>query len=145
MTDAPTSYFRYEEVRYGTGYTDQSGEYVSTGSYVKLQLREYQVLKHTPRGVRIDDYRLGGRFISRDWNKQWACPTVEEARLSFIARKKRQMLILRARLQQAEEAMALAEHGYASSGDLHYRDRERLPTEVPWFQHHRPAWARGTA
>ena len=84
----PTSYFRFEEVRYGTGYTDESGEYVSTGSYVKIQLREYRVIKRTPKGVRIDDYSgEHGRFISDEWTKQWACPTVEAARASFIARK----------------------------------------------------------
>lgn len=146
-----TSYFRYEEVLIGDGYTDVSGEYVSTGSHVRLQLREFQVLKHTPKGVRIDDYEtratatgsVRGRFISRDWNKQWASPTVEGARLSFIARKKRQARILEAQLRQAQEAMRLAEEGFKSSGDLHLRVRELLPTEVGWLVP-RPAWARGS-
>lgn len=145
----PTSYFRYEEVLRGTGYTDQSGEYVSTGSYVELQLREFKVLKETPCGVRIDDYMRSsqphGRFISRDWNKQWASPTVEEARQSFIARKRRQARILEARLRQAQEAMKLAEDGFASSGDRHYRDRKPLPTSVGWLLGHKPDWAREAA
>lgn len=144
MTEV-TSYFRYEEVRRGTGYTDEGGEYVSTGSYVELQLREFRVIKQTPCGVRIDDWRSPhGRFISRDWNKQWACPTVELARQSFIARKRRQAGILEAQLRQAKEAMQLAQDGHASSGDRHYRDRKALPTEVQWFEGSRPAWARGS-
>lgn len=145
MTDAPTSYFRFEEVRYGTGYTDQWGEYVSTGSYVKLQLQEYRVIKQTPKGVRIDDYRRSlcphGRFISREWHKQWACPTVEEARLSFIARKKRQISIYQSRLRQAKKALELAEQGFASEGDELYANRELLPKEVPWMEGHRPPWS----
>jgi len=130
MADAPTSYFRYDEVLIGEGYTDQCGEYVRTGSRVKLQLHEYRVLKETPRGVRIDDYSDGGRFISRDWHKQWACPTVEEARQSYIARKRRQVRILEARLATAREAMGLAELGHC-------------PTEVGWLVP-RPPWARGS-
>ena len=131
MAEEPTSYFRYEEVRYGTGYTDVHGEYVSTGSYVELQLREFRVIRRTPCGVRIDDYRSEhGRFISREWNKQWACPTVEEARLSFIARKERQIRILRAQLKQAKEALGKAAAGHC-------------PTEVGWLVP-RPPWARGS-
>lgn len=147
MTE-PTSYFRFEEVRHGTGYTDVCGEYVSTSSYVRLQLREYQVIRRTPKGVRINDYSGSehGRFISSEWNKQWACPTVEEARQSFIARKRRQALILEARLRQARTAMQLAEDGFASEGDRLYSKREPLPTEVPWIEGHRPPWSqRATA
>ncbi len=143
-TELPTSYFRYEEVLVGEGYTDQWGEYVHTGSHVRLQLREYKVLKHTPKGARIDDYTPGGRFVSREWNKQWACPTVEEARLSFIARKRRQARILEARLRQAQVAMELAEQRLASSGDKYLRDRKPLPTSVGWLGP-RPSWARETA
>lgn len=151
MADAPTSYFRYSEVLRGTGYTDQWGEYVSTGSYVALQLQEFQVIKHTPKGVRIQDYHYRGgtletgRLICHDWNKKWACPTVEEARLSFIARKKRQARIYEARLRQAKEALQLAEDGFASTGDVHYRDRKPLPRSVPWALGSKPAWARETA
>lgn len=143
----PTSYFRFEEVLCGTGYTDVCGEYVSTGSYVRLQLREYQVIRRTPKGVRIDDYRGSehGRFISSEWNKQWACPTVEEARRSFIARKRRQARILEARLRQARAAMQLAEEGLASEGDRHYRSREPLPKEVPWLEGSRPPWSTRSA
>ncbi len=131
MTDeTPTSYFRYTEILVGEGYTDQWGEYVSTGSHVKLQLREFQVIKVTPRGARIDDYSQGGRFISRDWNKQWASPTIEQARQSFIARKKRQMRILEKQLQRAKEAMHKATMG-------------NLPSEVGWLIPC-PSWARGT-
>jgi len=141
--ETPTSYFRYEELRVGEGYTDQSGEYVVTGSSVRLQLREFRVVKETPCGVRIDDYSQGGRFISREWNKQWASPTVEGARLSFIARKRRQARILEARLRQAQEAMGLAEDGYRTSSDRLLRNREPIPKEVGWLVP-KPAWARGS-
>lgn len=115
-----SSYFRYEEALVGEG------------SRVELQLCEFQVVRQTPRGVRINDYTGRSRFISRDWNKQWACPTVEEARQSFMARKRRQVLILKARLARAEEAL-----GKASFGEL--------PDRVGWLPMlTRPDWARGT-
>jgi hypothetical protein len=139
-----SSYFRFEEVRHGTGYTDEWGEYVSTGSYVRLQLREFKVIKETPQGVRINAYdwrEPNGKLILRTWNKQWACPTVEEARLSFIARKRRQMQIYEARLRTAKTAMELAEKGFKSEGDRLYSRREPLPTEVPWIVGHRPPWS----
>lgn len=133
MTECPTSYFRYDEVLVGEGYIDELGEYVSTGSHVKLQLHEYEVIKQTPTGVRLNDYGRSehGRLVSRNWNKQWACPTVEEARQSFMARKKRQIRILEARLKTAREAHSLALFG-------------SLPDSVGWLAGCKPEWARGS-
>jgi hypothetical protein len=139
--ETPTSYFRFYETCVETGYTDWDGDFVSTGSYVKLDLQEFEVIKNTPKGVRINDYSQTGRFISREWNKQWASPTVEETRLSFIARKKRQACILEAQLRQAYAAMELAEQGFVSKGDESHRNSELLPKEVPWLLGHRPDWS----
>lgn len=78
---------------------------------VEIQVGAYEVLKHTPTGTRINDYRSRasgkGRLISRNWHKQWACPSIDEAIKSFVARKERQIRIYKARIATAEEALQL--------------------------------------
>jgi hypothetical protein len=92
------AYYRLEEV-----------QYYAAG--VEVQVGTYEVLKHTPTGARINDYRSRahgkGRLISRNWNKQWACPTIDEAIKSFVARKTRQILIYEARIRTAKEALQI--------------------------------------
>ena len=128
---APTSYFRYEESRISLG-CDEWGEPIPGYGGVRLYLREFEVIKVTPTGVRLNDYSNNpqGRLVSRNWSKQWACPTVEEARQSFIARKRRQLRILESKMQQAKDALAQARGGSA-------------PHEVGWMCP-KPVWARGT-
>lgn len=92
------AYYRLEEVCYTSGR-------------VEIQVHAFKVLKHTPTGARIDDYRYRasgkGRLISRNWRKQWACPAIDEAIKSFVARKERQIRIYKARIATAEEALQL--------------------------------------
>lgn len=92
------AYYRLEEVSYSSCGVD-------------IQVHAFKVLKHTPTGARIDDYRYRasgkGRLISRNWRKQWACPTIDEAIKSFVARKTRQILIYEARIRAAKEALQL--------------------------------------
>lgn len=89
------AYYRLEEVRYSSSTT--------------LQVHTFEVLSRTPTGVRVNDYRSRasgkGRLISRSWHKQWACPTIDEAIKSFVARKTRQIDIYKARIAAAEEAL----------------------------------------
>lgn len=73
-----------------------------------VNLNSYQVTKETPKGVWLE----GRRFVLRGARKRFACPTVEEAAESFVARKRRQINILRAQLRHAEAALATAESGF---------------------------------
>ena len=70
---------------------------------VYVSVHEYRVVKVTPHGVRLDN----GRFVLRDARKRFACPTIEEAVESFMARKSRQMGILHRQIEQIEEAIAM--------------------------------------
>lgn len=67
-----------------------------------LYLDKYLVLKHTPCGVWIEDYPGHKKFVRKDAKKQWACDTIEKALESFYARKRRQIQILKDKLQKAE-------------------------------------------
>lgn len=92
----------------------------------KLKIEEYRVLRYTPKGYWITiypkrmalcdglDYTDGeytGRtkWVSSDAKKRFAYPTVTGAYDNFIARKKRQMKILRVNLHRAETYLKQAE------------------------------------
>ena len=72
----------------------------------RLEMWWYNVSKRTLKGA-----WLGGRFVLLSAHKKWACNTEQEALESFIARKKRQIKILSAQLQQARDDLHLTEQG----------------------------------
>lgn len=88
-------YYRYQE----TYWSDHQ---------VSLTLHEYEVVKETPCGVKIELWTYGReRFINKYSKKKFACATKEEALISYHARKKRQVQILKAQLRRAEAALSL--------------------------------------
>lgn len=99
-------WYRYEEVQYA-GHVDESGWSSSPGQML-VHLREFEVLKHTPKGVWLRTYSGDKRFAFNAAHKRYACPSKELAKESFIARKKRQAAIYLARAAQAKRALALA-------------------------------------
>lgn len=101
-------WYRYEDVRYAPP-VDEFDNPMGV-SRVELRLWQFPVRKATPKGVWLDNVGAGqgGRFVLRDGHKRFACPTLEEARVSYIARKNRQILILQAALRRAEQGRELA-------------------------------------
>jgi hypothetical protein len=69
----------------------------------------FPVLTHTPKGVWLGLLGGGRRWVRNDARRRFACPTIELARESFIARKKRQAGIYDARASYAREAIAKIE------------------------------------
>lgn len=106
----PDLLYRYEDVAYAAPF-DDTGRLPGT---VKVELRTYQVIRRTPHGAWIslgpmnamDDIRGTERFIRTDARRRFACPTLDEARESFIARKRRQMAIHQAVVERARWAIA---------------------------------------
>jgi hypothetical protein len=96
-------WYRYEDVRYAPPL-DEWDEPVGQ-SRLEVVLHRYRVKHHTPTGVRL----TCGKFVSRVTHKRYACPTLEEAKESFVARKKKQIAIYEARIYQAKEALKLIE------------------------------------
>lgn len=99
----PEYWFRYDDVRYSV-MNDDYGDSFST--HMKIELRKYPVIKHTATGVWLVG-SLGKRFVKRECRKRYAAPTLALAKESFIARKKKQAAIYRARAEQAERAIRL--------------------------------------
>lgn len=89
-------YYRYEAMNWESG--------------VHVYLQKLPVVKETPCGVWVEQYGGGTRFVLKAARKRFACPTQEEALTSFKARKRRQIGILRAQLERAEEALDKAEN-----------------------------------
>lgn len=81
------------------------------GDNIIISLEEFKVVKHTPCGVQLDLYGSGEdlKFVLNDSHKQWACPTIEKAKVSFKRRKQVQINILEVKLKSAELALAIAE------------------------------------
>lgn len=72
--------------------------------YVHVYVYKFDVLKITPKGVWINDYGRR-RFVLNSARKKYACPTFEEAKESFRARKQRQLRILRGQITHIESAL----------------------------------------
>lgn len=114
--------YRYEDVHYSRG-VDQFDNPL-TGGHIRIQLREYLVLKRTPKGAWIKGCWTwrgmmpmpgketrrdqGERFVLLSARKRFAAETKEQALDDYKARKRRQAGILRARLIAAEQALHAA-------------------------------------
>ena len=107
--------YRYEEVRYSLGVDQFDDPY--PGYRLVVHCVKYKIIRRTPKGVWIRYYDnlialdedKNKKFVLLTARKKFACETKEEARKSFIARKKRQIEILKAHLEQAETSLYIAE------------------------------------
>ena len=109
MPEPEEFWYRFQEIQYAAPL-DEYERPVGRGD-MKLYLHKIPVVRHTPRGVRLQDssYPDGTRFVRREATKRYACPTIEEAKASFRARKLRQKAIHLARADQAQRAIDLIE------------------------------------
>jgi hypothetical protein len=92
-------FFRFEEVRYA-----------NIG--IKVNELKYVLVKETPKGYWIkptwdinEDHK---KWVSKTSKRRYAYPTKEEAMINFRARKKRQIQILTAKIQNARLALLVS-------------------------------------
>jgi hypothetical protein len=105
-----TSYerwYRYEIVRYSNG-VDEFDDPLP-GHSVAVEVRDFMVSRHTPKGAWIKTYSGDERFVLKDARKRYACPTKEEALDSFIARQRRRISILEAQAEDSKIGIRIAE------------------------------------
>lgn len=78
---------------------------------VKVHPRKFKVIKETPCGYWIELFYWGDdkKWVSKVARKRYAYPTKHEALTSFKARKKRQIEILEAQLNQARQSLRWTE------------------------------------
>jgi len=85
---------------------------------IDLELKQYEVLSETKCGVwikftKIGHWENGKKFIlekgvNHFTRKRFAWPTKDEALISYIARKEKQIAILKNQLENAREFLAKA-------------------------------------
>ena len=78
--------------------TDTYYRYVDNLASERVTLYRYPVLKTTPQGVWIE-YGLGRRWVKTNARKRFACPTIDEAFISYRKRKRRQIGIYKERIR----------------------------------------------
>lgn len=90
-------YYRCKEVLWsrGNGFLEPR---------VTVHINSYRVLDETKCGAWIEDFIGHRKFVLNGARNSWARPTKEEAIISFRARKRRQIKILKAQLEIAEAA-----------------------------------------
>jgi hypothetical protein len=97
-------FYRYEIVEYAV--SDSEGEYVNpTVPNPKVEVREYDLLKETPKGYWVGYGDLGynkynwKKWVSKTSKKRFAYPTKEEALVNFTKRTEKRLRILDWQLQ----------------------------------------------
>jgi hypothetical protein len=98
-------WYRYDDIVYSNGFDEWGDSIISDYMRVEVDLKRFPVTKRTPKGVWLDYTR----FVLNSSRKRYACPTIEEARESYIARKNAQIRILKAQLNRAESGLQIME------------------------------------
>lgn len=84
-------------------------ELFSTRDYV-IRLKVFPAIKQTRCGYWIR-YLGKNKFINTKREHSFAYPTIQEARSSYLTRKRSQVQILAAKLEAAKEYFSLAQQG----------------------------------
>lgn len=104
--------YRYDGLKYSWG-TDEFDNPLP-GCDIRVILREYDIIKKTPKGFWINYCKDTGknkfRFVLSNARKKFAHETIEAAAESFVARKERQIKILKAQLECAKKELCIFNH-----------------------------------
>lgn len=98
----PTYWYRFEDRTVSAGVDEW--ERPLGPPRLEVALRKHRFIKATPKGAWISVHG-SRRFVLESATKKFACPTIEAAKESFVARKSRQAAILMSRVNRANEAI----------------------------------------
>lgn len=106
MLDLFHTAYRYEVVTYSGGVDEFDNPIPGVP---RIELRTYTIRTFTPKGFVIDlGYR--DRFVNTGALKQFAHRNEKDALVAFIARRKCEARILKARLEKSQAMLTEAEH-----------------------------------
>lgn len=111
--NTPECWYRYYEVHYSGG-CDEWGDVIPGTGRIAVELMEIPVIKKTPCGAWVGWDEHDKKFVNLNWNKRYALPTLEEAKASYRARKRREISLMEARANGARLALAAAEKQWAA-------------------------------
>lgn len=94
--------FRYQDTVYSAGNED-----TGYSTRVSVNLDTFDIIKETLKGQWVQDEPrfLKPRFVLNHGRKRYAHHSKEEALLSFVARKRKQLRILKTQLRHVREAL----------------------------------------
>ena len=110
----PERFYRFVDVAYASPF-DDTGRMPGT---VRVELHIFEVARRTAKTVwLVPEGWVGFSGIEQrrmliGARCRYACPTVEDARTSFIARKRRQIRILNGQISRATSALGDIERRY---------------------------------
>ena len=116
------------EYLYRYDYTNYEAASIFGAPRVEVHPESFLIVKRTPKGAWVNTY-FGRKFVNLGARKRWACPTREEAMESFIARKERQLSILKAQARNVEAALDRAKEMVSTSTPI----GDRGPVEQSIF------------
>jgi hypothetical protein len=99
-------YYRLEDKRFA-GIVNEDGD--PGPSSLRVVTYEFTLVRRTPKGAWIRPVYGEPRFVRDAAKKRFACPSLEEAKASFRARKRRQIRILEARLRDARRSIDIVD------------------------------------
>lgn len=109
--DPDTEYwYRYEDQAYCAPRRAYEGDEEWSTTTMRVELRKLRVLKTTACGVWIEGGKWDKRFV-RESDGKYAHRTVEEARASYLDRKRGQIRIVKEQLRRAEHYLSEAQAG----------------------------------
>jgi hypothetical protein len=118
--------FRLQSCTYARRDEDTELLYVSNRT---LYFIEVPVVKVTPKGFWLDYY--GSRkFVRAEARKRWAYPTKQEALESFIARREKQLKILRSQISESTLFLGMALAKRNDVEDLECQRIQAAPTQL---------------
>lgn len=97
--------YRFEDTHDGDPSIDAEGKVIRMGD-VHVTVWVYKVTKFTAKGYFVD-----GKFVRNSAHKKFAYLTLEDAKKSYLARKKSQMRYAAITLERARKAISLMESG----------------------------------
>lgn len=101
--------YRLHDFRYASPLNEYD-ELIGNGR-ASYRIDRFRVSKVTPQGYWAMVHGHP-RWIKMTATKRFACPTIEEAVESFLARKRRQRTILNSQLSHVEEVTKLVKKDY---------------------------------
>ena len=78
------------------------------GIGIVIEIRDYNLIRTTEKGYWIKRHGKE-RWVSKNSKKRFAYPSKEQALENYVARKKRQIIILETQLNRAKTALYQAE------------------------------------
>lgn len=103
MSEEKTKAYRYEKY-----CNDETLRDWDNNSNVRVRLKEFTVLKETPKGYWIDTGNKSKKWVGKDSKSPFAVLSIEQALENFVLRQQRSIRIMQHQIEFAKLGIACA-------------------------------------